>query len=75
MPTPELSPQPSMILKKMMRRLTLDRLHHSARRPLRRYIQQQVYMIRTNVPLHYLYVMTPAHLLDQIPNLSTDVAT
>src|ERR671918_1693055 len=44
-PTPELRPQPSVILEEMVGRLALDRLHHPARRQVGRGTQQQMDMV------------------------------
>ena len=56
-PTPELRPQPSMILEEMMGRLPLDRLHDTARREVRRDTQQQMDVVGPDVPLQNLDVL------------------
>ena len=57
-----------------MRRLPLDRLHNTARREVRRDTQQQVHMVRPDVALQDLDVLTPTDLSNQIAHLDSDVA-
>src|SRR6266851_6216515 len=61
-PTPELGPQLSTILEEMMGRFPLNRLHHAARREVRRGAQQQMDMIGTDMPLQNLNVIRPTDL-------------
>jgi hypothetical protein len=61
-PTPELRPQLSSILQEMVGRFALDRLHDPARREMRRDAQQQMDMLRPDVPLDDLDVERPANL-------------
>ncbi len=68
-PTPILRPQPSVIGQEVMGGLALYRLHDTTRREVRRDTQQQVDVIRPNVPLQNLYVMRSTDLPDQIPHL------
>src|SRR5712691_10937509 len=74
-PTPELRPQPPMVLQEMMGRLALDRLHDPARREVRRDAQKQMDMSRPDVTLQDLDVERPADLPNQIPNLRPDLSS
>ena len=58
-----------------MRGLPLYRLHDPARREVGRDTQQQMDMVRPDVALHNLDVLTPTDLPNQIAHLRADVAT
>lgn len=73
-PTPELRPQPSVILEEMMGRFPLDRLHHPARRKVGRGAQQQMDMIRPHMTLQDLDIVRSTDLTNQITELRPDVA-
>ena len=62
-----------MIGQEMMRGLALYRLHDPARRQVRRDTKQQMHVIRTNVPLQNLNVVTPTDLPDQISHLLANI--
>src|SRR5262245_43733036 len=72
-PTPELRPQPSVILEEMMRRLPFYRLHHPARREVGRGAQQQMHMVRPNVPLQHLDVIRSTDFPDQVSQLDAQI--
>jgi hypothetical protein len=58
----------------MVGRLALDRLHDPTRRQMRRDAQQQMDMLRPDVPLHDLDVERPTNLADEIPHLPVNLA-
>jgi hypothetical protein len=58
-----------MVHQQMMRRLPLDRLHHPARRQVRGHTQQQMHVVRPDVPLQNLNVLTQTDFPNQIPKL------
>src|SRR5262252_4958847 len=62
-----------MICQEVMRRLALDRLHDAARRQVRWRTQQQMHMIRPNMTLQNLNVVTAANLSNQVPYLRPHV--
>ena len=72
-PTPERRPQPPIILEEMMRGLPLDRLHDTARREVGRGAQQQMDMVRPNVPFENLDVLAATDFSDQIPHAVADL--
>ena len=74
-PIPELLPQSVELLQQMMRRLILDRLHHSARSQIRWHAQQQMNVIGPYMALQYLDVVTPADLPYQLPYSQCHVPT
>lgn len=65
-PTPELLAQRPKVTHQMMRGLTLDGLHHSARGKTRWHIQEQVHVVRADVPLQDGYVVAATNLLYQL---------
>ena len=72
-PTPELRPQPSVILEEMVGRFPLYRLHHPARREVGRGAQQQMDMVRPHMALQNLDIVRSTDFPDQIANLCADV--
>src|SRR5262249_38236330 len=73
-PTPELRPQLSAILQQVMRGLPLNRLHHAARRQVRRGAQQQMDMGGLPVALPNLYVLASTNLPDQVADFGPNFA-
>ena len=71
---PERLPQPAVVHQQAMRRLPFDRLHHAARRQVRRDAQQQMDVIRTHVPLQNLDVVPATDALNLLAHLLPDVA-
>jgi hypothetical protein len=61
------------VLLEVMGRFPLDRLHDPARRQGRRHTQQQVHMVRPDVPLQNLYILRSTNLPNQIPQLGPDL--
>ena len=57
-----------------MRRLALNRLHDTARREVGRHTQQQVHVVRPNVALQDLDVLTATDLPNQIAQLHSDIS-
>ena len=70
-PTPELRPQLSMTLKEMVGGLPLYRLHDTARREVWRDTQQQMHVVRPDVPLQDFNVLASTDL----PNPRTSTPT
>ncbi len=66
-PTPELLPHRPKVAHQTIRRLTLDQLHHSARRQIWRHAQQQVHVLRPHMTLQYFYLVPSTDLPDEIP--------
>ena len=62
-----------MVLQEMVGRLALNRLHDPARRQVRRDAQQQMDMLRPDVPLDDLNVVRPADLPNQVAHLRADL--
>ena len=56
-----------------MRRLPLDRLHDTARREVGRDTHQQMHMVRPDVALQNLNVLTPTDLPNQIAHTPADL--
>ena len=56
-----------------MRGLPLDRLHDTARREVGRGAQQQMDMVRPNVPFENLDVLAATDFSDQIPHAVADL--
>ncbi len=73
-PTPELRPQPSVILEEMVGRFPLDRLHHPARREVGRGAQQQMNVVGPHMALQDLDIVRSTDFPDQISELSPNVA-
>ena len=73
--TPERRPQPSIVLQEMMRTLALDRLHDAARREMGRDTDQQMDMVRPNVPFENLDILAATNLPDQVPQCLADLPT
>ena len=66
-PAPELPVQTAVLLQQMVTRFAFDRLHDSARRNLGRHTQQQVHMVRLDMPFQDLNLLGPTDLPDQCP--------
>ena len=64
-----------MVHQEMVRGLSLDCLHDPARRQVGRHTQQQMHMVRPDVSLQNLNVLTPTDLPNQIPHLGPDLPT
>ena len=75
MTSPKRSVQRPEIPHQSIRTLTLDRVHHSARRKRRRNAQQQVNVIRTDVPLQDVDVVRLADLPNQFPKTFTNLSS
>jgi hypothetical protein len=63
-----------MVHQQVMRRLSLDRLHDPARRQVRRHTHQQMHVVRPDVSLQNLDVLTPTDFPNQIPHLGAYLA-
>ena len=70
---PERLAELSAIHQQMVRRLPFYRLHDAARSKMRRYAQQQMYMVWTHVPLQNLDIVRPTNLPDQVSDVRRHV--
>lgn len=66
---PERLTELSTIHQQMVRRLPLNRLHDAARSKMRRHAQQQMYMVRTHVPLQNVDIVRPTDLPNHVSDL------
>ena len=71
---PELRPQPTIVAQEMVRAFPLDRLHDAARREMGWDTDQQMDMVRPNVPLKDLRILGLADLPDQFSASRSDLA-
>ena len=67
MSAPELLVKFSVLSQQMMRCLTLDRLHHPARRKIRGHSQQKMHMVWTYVSLHDFDVVASTYFANKVP--------
>lgn len=73
-PAPERLAQLPPVHQEVMGGLALDRLHHAARSQMGGHIEQQVHMVRPDVPAQDFDIVRAADLPDQIAHLDRDVA-
>src|SRR5712692_8375084 len=74
-PAPERLAQSPEVREQVMRCLSFDGLHHSARRKCRGHAQQKVDVIGANVPLQNLNVVRAADLANQVAETKTNVTS
>ncbi len=74
-PTPEGLTQGPKLSHEPIRSLSLDGLHHTARRQMRRYTQEEVHVVLADVPLQNLDVVPTTYLPNQFPKPKCHVST